>query len=315
MERAETQMAVGHQRVHVERLGEVDRGLQLMLRRARRVTQKKALSRLSSPQRGPRTVLPYNAVGRMTTIVRDWRDVRADESLGWESVLVWIVSLDTAAVGSVLSADETERARRYRFDTDRRRFAVCRAALRAILASYLHVAANEIVLATTANGKPYLDSCHRSDLRFSVSHSHELALIALARRHEVGVDVEHIRAMPGMDDVIQRYFSPGEARALEPLPDHERRRAFFQTWTLKEAYLKGCGDGLTRRLDAIDVKIPADDQPAPFQVRDRPGDEARWILRSIRAGESYAAALAVEHRSPDQGSGSSIGSGCGGRTF
>src|SRR5262249_26786751 len=73
--------------------------------------------------------------------------------------------------------------------------------------------------------------------------------------------------------------------------------------------------GLTRRLDAIDVKIPADDQSAPFQVRDRPGDEARWILRSISAGESYAAALAVEHRSPDQGSGSSIGSGCGGRTF
>jgi len=195
---------------------------------------------------------------------------------------------------SVLSEDEIERVHRYRFDADRRRFAVCRAALRAILASYLHVAAGEIVLATAANGKPHLDSRHESDLRFSVSHSHDLALIALARSHEVGVDVEHIREIPGMDGIIRRYFSPGEARALDPLPDHERHRAFFLIWTLKEAYLKGCGDGLARRLDAIDMKIPVDDQPAPFQVRDRPGDETRWILRSIGAGESYAAALALE---------------------
>src|SRR5262249_12741764 len=121
-----------------------------------------------------------------------------------------------------------------------------------------------------------------------------LALIALASSREVGVDVEHIREIPGMHGIIRRYFSPSEARALETLPDHERRRAFFRIWTLKEAYLKGCGDGLTRRLDAMDMKIPADDQPAPFRVEDRPEDETRWILRSIGAGESYAAALAVE---------------------
>jgi 4'-phosphopantetheinyl transferase len=230
----------------------------------------------------------------MTTIVRDWCDLHAEESMPGDGVLVWSVSLDVAAAESVLSEDEVERVHRYRFDDDRRRFAVCRMALRTILASYLDVAAREIGLVTTANGKPYLDARHDSDLRFSVSHSNELALIALATNHDVGVDVERIRAMPGMDGVIRRYFSPSEARALEELPDHERRRAFFRIWTLKEAYLKGCGDGLTRRLDAIDVMVAADDQPASFQVRDRPGDETRWILRSIGAGESYAAALAVE---------------------
>jgi 4'-phosphopantetheinyl transferase len=119
-------------------------------------------------------------------------------------------------------------------------------------------------------------------------------LIALAENREVGVDVEHIRAMPGMDGVIHRYFSAGEVRALESLPDHERRRAFFRIRTLNEAYLKGCGDGLTRRLDAVDVTVPADDQPVSFEVRDRPGDETRWILRPIGAGDAYAAALAVE---------------------
>jgi 4'-phosphopantetheinyl transferase len=239
-------------------------------------------------------VLPYNAVLRMTTIVRDWSDLRAEESIPCDGVLVWSVTLDVAAAASVLSEDEIERVHRYRFDGDRRRFGVCRTALRTILASYLHVAPHEIGLVTTANGKPNLDSRHESDVRFSVSHSNELALIALARNREVGVDVEHIRTMPGMDGVIRRYFSPSEAEDLALLPDHERRRAFFRIWTLKEAYLKGCGDGLTRRLDAIDVMVAADDQPASFQVRDRPGDETRWILRSIGAGESYAAALAVE---------------------
>ena len=239
-------------------------------------------------------MLPYNAVTRMTTIVRDWRELRTEESMPPDGVVIWGVSLDIADALSVLSEDEIERAGRYRFDADRRRFAVCRTALRTILASYLHIAAKEIGLVTTSGGKPELDARLASDLRFSVSHSNELALIVLARRREVGVDVEHIRAMPGMDGVIRRYFSPSEVTALESLPDDERRRAFFRIWTLKEAYLKGCGDGLTRRLDAIDVTVPADDQPASLQVRDRPGDETRWILRSVDAGESYAAALALE---------------------
>ena len=211
-----------------------------------------------------------------------------------DGVRVWSVPLDIAGAVSRLSEDESERVDRYRFDADRRRFAACRTALRTILASFLRVAAHEIGLATTASGKPYLHPRHESHLRFSVSHSGDLALIALANNREVGVDVEHIRAMPGMDGVIRRYFSPSEVRALESLPGDERRRAFFRIWTLKEAYLKGCGDGLTRRLDAIDVMVHADDQPASFQVRDRPGDETRWILRPIGAGDSYAAALAVE---------------------
>jgi 4'-phosphopantetheinyl transferase len=230
----------------------------------------------------------------MTNIGRDWRELRAEESMPCDGVLVWSVSLDIAAAVSVLSNDEIERVDRYRFDADRRRFAVCRTALRTILASYLRVAAHEIGLVTTASGKPHLHSRHESDLRFSVSHSGDLALIALANGREVGVDVEQIRAMPGMDGVIRRYFAAHEVRVLESLPDDERRRAFFRIWTLKEAYLKGCGDGLTRRLDAIDVMAHADDQPALFQVRDRPGDEARWILRGIGASEAYAAALAVE---------------------
>ena len=239
-------------------------------------------------------MLPYNAVTRMTTIVRDWRELRAEETMPPDGVVIWGVSLDIDDSLSVLSEDEIERVRCYRFDADRRRFAVCRTALRTILASYLRIAAPEIGLVTMTGGKPELDARHTSDLRFSVSHSNELALIALARRREVGVDVEHIRAMPGMDGVIRRYFSPSEAVALQSLPDDERRRAFFQIWTFKEAYLKGCGDGLTRRLDAVDVILPTDDEPASFQVRDRPGDETRWILRSVGAGESYAAALAVE---------------------
>src|SRR5262245_66496931 len=96
-----------------------------MPRRAPHVTQKEAVGRFSSPQRGQRTVLPYNAVLRMTTIVRDWSDLRAEESMPCDGVLVWSVTLDAAAAESVLSEGEIDRVGRYRFDVGRRLFALC----------------------------------------------------------------------------------------------------------------------------------------------------------------------------------------------
>jgi len=212
-------------------------------------------------------------------------------------VAVWVVALDALApaeFASELAPDETERARRFHFEPDRRRFAGGRLALRRILAAYLAVAPRAIELRTWPNGKPALAASHGSALRFSLSHSGEVALVAVAAGIEVGVDVELRRPLPDLESLVARYFSSPERAAIEAVPAGRRLEAFFDYWTAKEAYLKAGGDGLARRLDAFDIVLDEAAAPRLVEVRDRPGDERRWTLGRLAVDPVYAAAVAFE---------------------
>lgn len=225
----------------------------------------------------------------------DWQYARRPPPLPADAVHVWRVDLARRAddgAGSVLCAAERERAARFARDGDRARFVATRSALRGLLAAYLDVAAQAIELGTGAHGKPGV-AAPPGAIRFNLSHSGDCALIAIARGREVGVDVERIRPLGELDTLIARYASPAERAVLAACPEDDRLRAFFDLWTLKEAYLKGCGDGLLRDLAGIEVALGS----APMRlaaVHDRPEDRARWRLEPLDAGEGYAAALAVE---------------------
>lgn len=201
-----------------------------------------------------------------------------------------------AAAGGALSEDERARASRFRFAADRDRFVASRAALRRILASYLGAAPASLVFGAGPHGKPFLDApAHGRSLRFSLSHSGDLALVAVSLEREVGVDVERVRSRADLEGFTARYFSPRERDALARVPPGDRLRAFLEIWTLKEAYLKACGDGLARALDAFDVTV--DEAPSRLAaVRDRPGEAARWTLQRVEVGDEFVAALAVEGR-------------------
>lgn len=213
----------------------------------------------------------------------------------WRVFVSGPVASDAAAAGA-LSEDERTRAYRFRFEADRGRFVASHAALRHILASYLGATPASLTFGTDTHGKPFLDApAHGRSLRFSLSHSGDLALVAVSLGREVGVDVEQVRPRVDLEGFAARYFSPRERDALARVPPGDRLHAFLEIWTLKEAYLKACGDGLVRALDAFDVTV--DEAPSRLAaVRDRPGEEARWTLQRVEVGEDFAAALAVEGR-------------------
>ena len=229
----------------------------------------------------------------------DWPLQAGRVELTPDEVHVWRIDVGEQAAADaaallVLSEAERARAARFHFAADRRRFVASHAALRGILAAYLDVEASLLVFGEGAQGKPFLDApAHGRSLRFSLSHSSDLALVAVSQGREVGVDVEHVRPRVDLDGFAARYFSPRERDALARVPSGDRLRAFFEIWTLKEAYLKACGDGLLRALDAFDVTV-GDPAPRLIAVRDRPGDEARWGLRLVGPSKSYVAAIAVE---------------------
>src|SRR5205807_4072981 len=94
-----------------------------------------------------------------------------------------------------------------------------------------------------------------ADLRFSVSHSEDVALLAFARGREIGVDIEAIRADADYCGVAQSFFSRQEQETLRALPAGRQCEAFFACWSRKEAYIKARGMGLSLPLDQFDVSL------------------------------------------------------------
>jgi len=145
-----------------------------------------------------------------------------------------------------------------------------------------------------AHGKPFLAGKH-STLRFSVSHSRDEMLLAIAHMREVGVDVEGVRNIGlAIDELGDTVLSEPEKQALAGLGDEDKRMNFLRFWTRKEAYIKADGRGVSLPLERIDVSA----SEGRAAVLDESTGEwrtcTRWELRTLAAGPDYVAALAVE---------------------
>ncbi len=213
------------------------------------------------------------------------------------AVHVWLVDLDSPdwrdpRMPAGLSDDEKRRAEAFLFDQDRRRFIACRSAVRMILGRYLGSRPSDVRFRYGPYGKPRLDrNGPGAPLHFNVSHSEHLALVAVSRESEVGVDIEHVRARPGIPNIIERQFAPAERRALLRAPEAEHLSRFYRYWTLKEAHLKAAGLGMNGALAAIDVSGPTD----PIELPEAGGIGTRsWTGHILYEGSDHVAALVVE---------------------
>jgi 4'-phosphopantetheinyl transferase len=214
-------------------------------------------------------------------------------------VHVWQLELkeltETIPGTQILSPDELARANRFRFEKDRSRFVRCRSVLRILLGRYLQTPPNEISFAYHCNGKPDLAVEHNQVcLRFNVSHSASVALLAFAVGHAVGVDIEQVRGDLEVSTLIQRFFSAREREELLALPDELQILAFFACWTRKEAVIKATGHGLALPLTAFSVTTHPDVDP---QLEEFGGDvnpTKHWFLTDLSAPTGYRAALAVQ---------------------
>lgn len=198
---------------------------------------------------------------------------------------------------SVLAPDELARAERFAFERDRRRFIVARAALRSILGLYLGIAPRRIVFSYSPLGKPALAAEMPNDgIAFNLSHSAELSLVAVTRERAVGVDVEHLNRDVSHDGIADRFFSERERRDLAAVPPADRKRAFLDCWTRKEAFIKASGEGLFRGLNTFDVSLEPGEGARELTVRNDPENPLRWKLRAFEPAPDYAGAVVVDGR-------------------
>lgn len=206
---------------------------------------------------------------------------------------VWVIDLAPSpfegVFRNVLDAQENARASRFYSDEHRRRFIIAHAATRFILASYLGIAATDVHFELNDYGKPLLRSA--STPVFSLSHSHEKALFAIASEGEIGVDIERHRELRHAD-LAKRFFSPIERDALELLVAEIKIEGFFSCWARKEAYIKAKGLGLSIPLHAFSVEASPHLPAALIESQFAPADAERFQFWDLPIAEGYAAALA-----------------------
>lgn len=206
--------------------------------------------------------------------------------LSHNSVDIWQINLDLASdrfeeLRLTLSADELERGHRYYRQRDRNHFICCRGILRTILGHYLDKLPQSLEFGYSNKGKPFLLNNDSLALEFNVSHSQDLALIAITLNYPIGIDLEYIRPI-NIHQLAARFFTAREYNNLCLLPEAEQNLGFFQLWTYKEAYLKATGMGLSGLKQ---VEFVLSNLQEYLHIR------PNWYGRKLELGSNYTGAI------------------------
>ena len=190
------------------------------------------------------------------------------------------------ALRATFSPREEERFQSFATDALRSRWGAGRGTLREVLGRVLSCAPSEVEFRYGRHGKPHVAA---SPVRFNISHSGALAVIALALA-EVGVDVELPRVRRS-DAIARRFYAPAEIERLfaETNPA-ARADAFFRLWTCKEAFLKATGEGLSRSTRSYEIALGP---PRLVWATGIP-DAGRYSVHPLDVGEPYRGALVAE---------------------
>jgi len=212
---------------------------------------------------------------------------------------LWCVRTDTvtdpallARYRALLSDDELARGRQFAFERDRHRWLLTRALARTVLAGYAGCEPGSLEFARDALGKPALAWPAGLPLDFNLSHTAGLVACAVTAGEAVGIDVEDAERPVAHLLLARRFFAPSEVEIIERAPPERQREVFYEIWTLKEAYLKARGLGLSISLASFAVTPAGNVPPAIrfFTGNDAPG---RWQFAQLRLGGRYQIALAL----------------------
>jgi 4'-phosphopantetheinyl transferase len=171
---------------------------------------------------------------------------------------LWTIAFDPdddallEAAEKLLPERELQGFQRLKFKRSRTERIVSQAALRSLLTRYLGIPPAEVRLERSSKGKPWC--ADDPDIRFNMSHSEGLTAIGFAKEQEIGVDLERIRDLRDLEEVIRKSLNTGETEQLGKGPE-QRRKDFFRFWTFKESYLKAVGEGMRLSPEKLEFRI------------------------------------------------------------
>ena len=212
--------------------------------------------------------------------------------IGQAEITLWAIdspAIDTEAALENLSAEERNRAERYRFPADRRRYIGSHECLRRQLAARLGCTPAQVEFGAGVRGKPCLGGrWAATPWRFSLSRSAGLAAVAISATGEVGVDIEAVRPISNLEELAGRCMSDSELAEYRAGPPDRALEFFFHLWTCKEAVLKAAGVGLSLDPRSIHIGFAEDPARPPIDI-----DGTRWRIYTAGPLDGYRAAVAV----------------------
>jgi 4'-phosphopantetheinyl transferase len=213
--------------------------------------------------------------------------------LGKNKVHVWKIELGSltphfSPLLALLSEDELKRQERIQIQTKKFQFVITRGILRTLLGLYTRTPAQAIQLSYDSFGKPALTP--PSSLNFNLSHSGDLALLALTQGSELGVDIERVRAMKNIFGIAERVFTPTENDLLSSFTSSEAQLDFFfRCWARKESLMKAMGTGFAY-AHSCSLEIFNSEGVAQSSWTE---NGQKWSLHELLPDSRYRAALAV----------------------
>lgn len=190
---------------------------------------------------------------------------------------------------AALSPSEHDRISFFKFSSVQNSFIISQGALRLILSEYLSIDAPKIQLGKHSKGKPFV--VDDTTLRFNISNSGKYVVYAISRGNEVGIDIEKIRVLPDLDNLIETNFSCNERIFINGKKEEKQKR-FFKFWTVKEAYLKAIGEGMRLAPDNIEFTVESNDYKLEavkgvFELDD-------WLFKDFSFAEDYVGTIAYK---------------------
>lgn len=199
---------------------------------------------------------------------------------------LWQFSLEHElhVADQLLNADERARTDRFYFSRHKRRFSTARATLRIILARYLNTAPERLEFIYNSHGKPTVINSQK--LQFNISHTGDLAMLAVGKGYPMGVDIEKYSARP-YEGIAKNLFSEQEFMGFKKAPPSMKAALFFHVWAQKEAFIKASGLGLSYPTKEFHVPTTIPTK----QLVDDPLHNMTWQLRSFMPEVACSGAL------------------------
>ena len=186
----------------------------------------------------------------------------------------------------LLSSEEKERSERFKFYKHRKAFIASHGFMHTVLAYYIDTEANQIEFSQSEFGKPSLiDAQNKNNIQFNLSHSNNVAILAVSRQHSVGIDIEYAERKVDWQGISKRFFTADEQEQFRQLTETKQREAFFQIWTRKEAHMKVTGQGLSLAPTQFEVSVPP--LAAKFIKNIKNKDDSFYKMQDILLPEMF----------------------------
>jgi 4'-phosphopantetheinyl transferase len=222
------------------------------------------------------------------------------QHLGAAEIYLWYFLLNPnperrllERLSSVLSPEEQDARSRFLFDKNRHQYLFAHSLLRVALSRFAPVPCTDWRFEAQAYGKPQITFPPGQTLYFNLSHTDGLVACVIAREPMIGVDAEHLGRGGSLMEMARHFFAPAEISLLERTPPAGQREIFFDIWTLKEAYIKARGLGLSLPLDEFAFELAAGREPRIEFAQSMNDSPERWQFETLRPCPAHKIAVAA----------------------